>query len=158
VQGFPSILTITGIVGNVRGIAGSIQGLYDASSAGDIIGSVISLNATYIGWITGKVSSATLINVYVSAPTLIANGCWGDVTGILTISTSTFSGNLISGSSYLGGLVGYVGSSLVNVGGLVKGLNSVLGTGGYIGGVYGYVNSDDFRNILCRGYSWLHKW
>jgi hypothetical protein len=38
--------------------------------------------------------------------------------------------------------VGYVGSSLVNVGGLVKGLNSVLGTGSYIGGVYGYVNSD----------------
>jgi hypothetical protein len=92
---------IIGRVGNVGGIARSIQSLY-ASSARKIIGSVIASNATYIGWITGKVSSAPIL---ITGGGFIG-GLLGGVTGALSLSNVTVTGGLISGSSYLGGLGG----------------------------------------------------
>jgi hypothetical protein len=65
----------------------------------------------------------------------------GDVTGALSLSNVTVTGGLISGSSYLGGLVGYAGGAITSTNAIVTSQGSLIGTGGFVGGFYGYVNS-----------------
>jgi hypothetical protein len=126
--------TVVGTGNWVAGMVGYMaSNLYGSNVT--YLGAFVSPNSTYVGGLTSYVITASIYNFYGLA---IAGGFIGLDSGLAYLSTVTYLGSLISGVSYLGGLIGYQTGSISLFSSYVT-VSTIAGLAGLIGGLFGFV-------------------